>query len=81
MEITQIHTNNDLRAMDMQEGGDHYKKMVIQPAEYIHRNNIGYCDGRAIAYLSRWKSKGGIEDLRKARHCIDLLIEMEQGVE
>jgi hypothetical protein len=60
-----------------QEGGKHYKEMKIQPAEYIHKNNIGYMEGRAIYYLSRWKNKNGVEDLKKAIHMIELLIEME----
>jgi hypothetical protein len=64
-------------ALDRQEGGDHYKKLAIQPVEYIHANGIGFCEGSAIKYLTRWRAKGGIEDLRKARHFIDLLIEME----
>lgn len=66
-------------ALDVQEGGDHYKSLVIQPVEYIHKNGIGFCEGSAIKYLTRWRCKGGIEDLRKAKHFIDLLIEMEQG--
>jgi hypothetical protein len=60
-----------------QVGGSHYTKMTIQPIEYIHANGIPYMEGNAIKYLSRWRSKNGIEDLRKARHYIDLLIEME----
>ncbi|HEY9818885.1 MAG TPA: DUF3310 domain-containing protein [Candidatus Obscuribacterales bacterium] len=63
--------------LDTQEGGSHYKTMSIQPVEYIHANNIGYCEGAVIKYVSRWRSKNGIEDLRKARHFIDLLIELE----
>ena len=66
-------------ALDVQVGGAHYKDMPIQPVEFIHRNGIGFCEGAAIKYLARWRSKGGLEDLRKARHFIDLLIEMEQG--
>lgn len=64
-------------AFARQEGGGHYKGMKIQPVEYIHRNGIGFIEGNVIKYVSRWRSKGGIEDLRKARHFIDLLIEME----
>lgn len=66
------------RALDVQEGGDHYKNMAIQPFEYIHANRIGFAEGCAIKYLSRWKAKGGIEDLKKARHFIDMLIEAEE---
>lgn len=65
------------QAMHEQIGGNHYKNMAIQPVEFIHKNGIGYMEGNAIKYLTRWKSKGGIEDLKKARHYIDLLIEME----
>ena len=60
-----------------QVGGSHYKDMAIQPVEYIHRNGIGFIEGCVIKYVSRWKLKGGVEDLRKARHFLDLLIEME----
>lgn len=63
--------------LDKQVGGSHYKDMAIQPVEYCHRNGLGACESHAIGYLSRWRGKGGIEDLRKARHMIDLLIEME----
>ena len=63
-------------ARDVQVGGGHYKDLPIQPVEYIHKNGIGFLEGNAIKYLTRWRRKGGIEDLRKARHCIDLLIEL-----
>lgn len=60
-----------------QVGGEHYKKMGIQPAEYVHANNIPYLEGSIIYYVSRWRDKGGIEDLKKAKHTIDLLMELE----
>jgi len=60
-----------------QEGGDHYKDMRIQPAEFIHTNNISYLEGCAIKYLCRHKRKGGKLDLLKAKHYIDLIIELE----
>ena len=66
-----------LTAKDKQVGGSHYKTLAIQPVEYIHRNDIGFCEGCAIKYLTRWKEKNLIQDLEKARHFIDLLIEME----
>ncbi len=65
------------RALDRQEGGDHYKKLAIQPIEYCHRNNLGTCESFVVKYVTRWRDKGGIEDLKKARHTLDLLIEME----
>lgn len=64
-------------ALARQEGGGHYKDMKIQPVEFIHANGIPYMEGNAIKYLCRWRAKNGIEDLKKARHYIDLLIEME----
>lgn len=66
-----------MTAFTQQVGGSHYKDMIIQPAEYIHKNHIGFMEGAAIKYLSRWRSKGGIQDLEKAKHMINLLIEME----
>jgi hypothetical protein len=60
-----------------QVGGSHYKNMAIQPIEYIVKNNIPYIEGNVIKYISRWKQKNGVDDLRKARHYIDMLIEME----
>ena len=64
-------------ALDIQVGGDHYKSLAIQPAEYIHANNIGFFEGNVIKYVSRWKNKNVIADLEKAAHYIDLLIELE----
>ncbi len=66
-----------MSAMESQVGGSHYKDMAIQPVEFLHKNDIGYMEGCAIKYLCRWRSKGGIEDLEKAKHFIELLIEME----
>jgi hypothetical protein len=60
-----------------QVGGSHYASMAIQPFEYIHANGIGFAEGCVIKYVSRWKAKGGIEDLKKAKHFLDLLIEAE----
>jgi hypothetical protein len=45
-------------ANEGQIGGNHYKKLQIQPWDYILANNIGYCEGSAIKYLSRWRDKG-----------------------
>jgi len=66
-----------MSALDSQVGGDHYSKLKIQPVQYIHANGIGFLEGNAIKYLTRWRDKGGIDDLKKARHFIDLLIELE----
>lgn len=62
-------------AWGKQEGGNHYKDLPIQPSEYIVRNGLGWFAGNVIKYVTRHASKGGVEDLRKARHYMDLLIE------
>ena len=67
------------KAIDKQVGGDHYKEFKIQPAEFCHVNNIPYLEATAIKYLCRWKKKGGVQDLEKAKHFIDLLIEFENA--
>lgn len=61
----------------MQVGGGHYKSLAIQPVEYIHANKIGYFEGNVIKYVTRWRDKGGRHDLEKAKHYIDLLLELE----
>lgn len=65
-------------ALAVQQGGDHYKKMKIQPVEFIHANGIPFIEGSVIKYVSRWRSKNGIDDLKKAKHFLDLLIELEE---
>lgn len=60
-----------------QVDGNHYKTLAVQPVEYIHANGIGYFEGNVIKYVTRWKSKNGIKDLEKAKHFIDLLIQLE----
>lgn len=64
-------------AIERQEGGSHYKDLPIQPVQYIHANGIGYFEGNVIKYVSRWRVKNGLADLEKARHYIELLIELE----
>jgi hypothetical protein len=64
-------------ALDKQVSGGHYKGLKIQPIEFLHANNIPFAEGCAIKYLCRWRDKGGIQDLEKAKHFIDLLIELE----
>lgn len=64
------------KALDRQEGGAHYKDLPIQPVEYITKNNIPYLEGNVIKYVTRHATKHGREDLLKARHYIDLILEM-----
>lgn len=64
-------------AFTTQIDGDHYKSLAIQPAEFCHKNRLGFCESSAIKYLVRHKSKHGRQDLEKAIHFIQLLIEMQ----
>jgi hypothetical protein len=66
-----------MNATDKQVGGNHYKDLPIQPIEYIHANAMGYMEGNVVKYISRWRKKNGIADLEKAKHYIELLIELE----
>lgn len=65
--------------MDVQVGGAHYKGMKIQPMEYSMENNLDPCQHTIIKYVSRFRDKGGIQDLHKAKHCIDMLIKFESN--
>ena len=62
-----------------QVGGDHYKTQVIQPWDFIASNGIGFLAGNVVKYVARYKAKNGMEDLKKARHYLDKLIETEGG--
>jgi len=70
-----------MSARKSQVGGSHYRKLKIQPVEYIHANEIPFIEGSIIKYATRWRDKGGIDDLRKIKHFVDLLIELEADIE
>lgn len=65
-----------MSANDKQVGGQHYNNKAIQPWDYITQNNLGYLEGCIIKYVSRYQEKNGIEDLEKAKHFLDKLIEV-----
>lgn len=67
-----------MSALDTQVGGSHYKDFTIQPIEFIHANNIPFIEGNIIKYIVRWRSKNGVEDLRKVQHYVNLLIDLEE---
>lgn len=69
--------HSDGTALEKQEGGSHYKDMKIQPVEFIHANNIPFFEANVIKYVCRWRNKNGVEDLKKAIHYLQLLIELE----
>lgn len=68
-----------MSALGKQIGGNHYRAGGIQPVQYIEANGLGFCEGNVIKYVTRHAGKGGSEDLRKARHYIDLLLELRYG--
>ncbi len=70
-----------MSAWDKQTGGEHYKNMAVQPMEFSLKNNLDAAQHTAIKYICRHKQKNGREDLEKAKHCIDMLIEHYYGVE
>lgn len=67
-----------MSALNDQIGGSHYKDMAIQPMEYSMLNKLDACQHTAIKYVTRFREKGGIQDLRKAIHVIEMLIEFEE---
>lgn len=67
-----------MKATDIQEGGNHYKEFTIQPTEFIHKNRIPFIEGNVIKYVCRWRKKNGLQDLKKAKHYIDLLIQFTE---
>lgn len=65
-------------AFDKQEGGDHYRGMKSQPFHFLRDNNVPHAEGECIYRLLRWRQKGGIADLRKVIHTVELIIEAEE---
>jgi len=65
-----------MKQPDDQIGGTHYSRCPIQPIEFIEAAELGYHEGNCVKYLTRWKHKNGIEDLKKARWYLDRLIEI-----
>ena len=64
-----------------QIGGSHYLKMRIQPSEFANKNNLPFAEGNAIKYICRHKYKGGKEDLKKAKHYIEMIEERDYQTE
>ena len=69
------------KALDVQEGGKHYKDMKIQPVEYCYHNDIPFMEASVIKYVSRHRLKNGAEDIEKAIHVLQMLLELEYGYE
>lgn len=65
--------------LEKQVGGNHYKGFVIQPVEFIYKNNIDFLSGNIIKYAARHKSKNGAEDVKKIIHYAQLILKLEYG--
>ena len=65
------------KSLTRQVGGNHYREYAIQPAEFINKNKLLFAEGNAIKYIVRASKKGGKEDLLKAKHYIDMIIERD----
>lgn len=68
-----------MSALSIQEGGNHYKNFKIQPVEYIHANGLTYFQGNVVKYVTRYRTKNGEQDLKKAIHYLQLILELEYG--
>lgn len=84
--VEDVTPNPPLRVMDLelkpseqQVGGDHYRQRSIQPWDIWQEYGMNAFEGAVLKYLLRWRSKGGVEDLKKARHTLDKLIEIEEA--
>ena len=65
------------KALERQAGGSHYKDMAIQPVEFCQKNKLNMIESNVIKYVSRHRVKGGREDIEKAIHMLELLLELE----
>jgi hypothetical protein len=64
-------------ALEKQVSGNHYKDKGIQPIVYIHANDLGFCEGNVVKYVTRHKEKNGAADILKAIHYLELLLELQ----
>ena len=60
-----------------QVGGSHYMYFEIQPAEFINKNKLLFAEGNAIKYICRHQSKGKEEDVKKAIHYLEMILERD----
>ncbi len=66
-------------ALDVQVGGNHYKDLAIQPAQYCQMNQLNAMESSVVKYVTRHQDKDGVKDIDKAIHCLELLKQMEYG--
>ena len=67
-------------SLEEQVGGKHYRNMRIQPAEFINENKLLFAEGNAIKYICRHSVKGKEEDIKKAIHYLEMILERDHNV-
>ena len=67
------------KVYNKQIGGSHYKNMVMQPSEFINKNKLLFAEGNAIKYICRHSQKGGVEDIDKAIHYLEMIKQRDYG--
>jgi hypothetical protein len=77
--MTEMYMEEEATALQKQVGGAHYAEMAIQPIEFITANDLSFLEGNIIKYVCRHKKKNGANDIKKAMHYCELLLQMEYG--
>ena len=77
--MTEMYMEEEVTALQKQVGGAHYAEMAIQPIEFITANELSFLEGNIIKYVCRHKKKNGADDIKKAMHYCELLLQMEYG--
>jgi hypothetical protein len=77
--MTEMYIEEEATALQKQVGGAHYAEMAIQPIEFITANDLSFLEGNIIKYVCRHKKKNGADDIKKAMHYCELLLQMEYG--
>lgn len=80
-DINEIINDEYADALDKQVGGNHYQNFMIQPVEFIVKNDISFLEGNVIKYVCRHREKNGVEDLNKAIHYLELAKDLYYGSE
>jgi hypothetical protein len=77
--MTEMYMEEEATALQKQVGGAHYAEMAIQPIEFITANDLSFLEGNIIKYVCRHRNKNGADDVKKAMHYCELLLQMEYG--
>ena len=75
-----IFKQSTYNSLEKQVGGKHYKNMKIQPAHFINENKLLFAEGNAIKYICRHSAKGKEQDIKKAIHYLEMILERDYNV-